>query len=140
VSVTRSVVPKLSVREIEVPVHAIAQFEPLIGSDRYGELRRAAALASNVDGCMLAHSRSISTPMVRQPGMEWIRPTPAKGSRTRSHPTREASIAWRIGGENLAGWATRAAVSVMDWQRGSARTGTDQAIRILHYRSTPLPS
>ena len=28
-SVTRSVVPKLSVREIEVPVHAIAQFEPL---------------------------------------------------------------------------------------------------------------
>jgi hypothetical protein len=97
VSVTRSVVPKLSVREIEVPVHAIAQFEPLIGSDRYGELRRAAALASNVDGCMLAHSRSISTPMVRQPGMEWIRPTPAKGSRTRSHPTREASIAWRIG-------------------------------------------
>lgn len=50
-SVTRSVVPKLSVREIEVPVHAIAQFEPLIGSDRYGELRRAAALArERLDG------------------------------------------------------------------------------------------
>jgi hypothetical protein len=31
-------------------------------------------------------------------------------------------------------------LAVMDWQRGSARTGTDQAIRILHYRLAPLPS
>ncbi len=31
-------------------------------------------------------------------------------------------------------------LAVMDWQRGSARTGTDKAIRILHYRRAPLPS
>jgi hypothetical protein len=31
-------------------------------------------------------------------------------------------------------------LAIMDWHRGSGRTGTDQAIRILHYRTTPLPS
>jgi len=31
-------------------------------------------------------------------------------------------------------------LAVMDWQRESARTGTDRAIRILHYRPAPLPS
>ena len=31
-------------------------------------------------------------------------------------------------------------LAVMDWQRGSARTGTDQAVRILHHRPAPLPS
>jgi trehalose synthase len=34
-----------SVREVEVSVRALSQFEPLIGVERYGELRRAAAQA-----------------------------------------------------------------------------------------------
>jgi trehalose synthase len=39
--------PEFSVREINVPVHALSRFEPLIGEERYGELRRAAALTSH---------------------------------------------------------------------------------------------
>ena len=31
-------------------------------------------------------------------------------------------------------------LAMMVWQRGSARTGTDQAIRILRYCPAPLPS
>jgi trehalose synthase len=43
--------PELSVREIQVPVLSITRFRPLIGEERYGALRQAAALISQrLDG------------------------------------------------------------------------------------------
>ena len=51
-----------SVREVEVSVRALSQFEPLIGAERYGELRRAAAQArQSLEGATVWNVSSTAT-------------------------------------------------------------------------------
>jgi len=61
----------------------------------------------------------------------------------RGENSRQTTCLWYVGSRSTTvppDSPDLSGLAIMDWQLGSARTGTDQAIRILHYRPAPLPS